>query len=415
MSVLSRRPWASVLVLLCALVAPVLVAGPAAAVTGSVSGTVTDRDGDPVPGVEVIVDDRLGSGEWTVVTDADGEYVADGLPAGRYSVCFLLPREDALAGECWEDVEEWAAQSGTSLVLGEGEQRAGVDAELWAAIHLRGTVTDEAGRPVEGVRVSAAWTRPGDPDNWVSCCDSDQTASDGTYDIGPLYSGDYRVTFSDRGLDRYRTQQWNGGEWFSVGRGEVVDGIDARLEDLARVTGVVTGPDGRAAEGATVRVLEVTPSGATIERRTVRLASDGGYDTGGLQPGRYRLRFDAAPGLLRSEGVTLDVAADPLVRDAELALAPAVRNTRRPILVGHPHVSERLTVRPGTWDVDYDRLDYRWYADGERLRGADGRRMLVTPSMRGSRISVRVTATAAEAERSPGTATTRRTAEVTPH
>lgn len=66
------------------LLTAVLAVGVAAAQSASVSGTVKDADGHPLPGV-VIKMINMASGEETgATTDADGAYNVAGLPAGQY-------------------------------------------------------------------------------------------------------------------------------------------------------------------------------------------------------------------------------------------------------------------------------------------------------------------------------------------
>ena len=140
-------------------------------------------------------------------TDDDGRFVAGGLPAGRYAVCFLPASED-LAGECWEDIEP-ATPRVTPVELGESQQLTGIDAVLAPASHLRGTVTDNRGDPVAGVLVSATWYAPDDPDKPALCCTSSVTQEDGSFEVGPLYSGDYTLRFSDNSQDRYASEWWD--------------------------------------------------------------------------------------------------------------------------------------------------------------------------------------------------------------
>ena len=101
-------------------------------------------------------------------------------------------------------------------------------------------------------------------------------------------------------------------------------------------------------------------------------------------------------------------------RDAVLALAPPVELTRRPTISGRARVGETLTAGHGAWDVASLRFSYQWLADGSVIPRATGRRLLLTPRLRGKHIKVRVTATATARERSPGSAMTRRTQPVAP-
>ena len=58
-----------------------------AQITSSISGTVTDSSGAPIPGVTISVESpSLVRGKVSVVTDATGHYIIPGLEAGTYTV-----------------------------------------------------------------------------------------------------------------------------------------------------------------------------------------------------------------------------------------------------------------------------------------------------------------------------------------
>lgn len=312
----------------------------------------------------------------------------------------------------------------------DGEQVTGIDEMLLPASYLRGTVTDTRGAPVEGVLVNYTWhVEDGD----MYSLDPTLTAADGSFEIGPMSSGgEYTLRFSDTWSKRYATEWWDdaltkaAATRFQVVRGESIDGLDAVLDDLPHITGRVEGAGGASARGAVVRVFRVAAPGVFSEVGSSPLAANGSYDVEGLQPGTYKLAFDAAPGKYRTEYWknvrTIDSAHDVVITrtapvtgfDAVLSLAPPVQLTRRPTISGRARVGERLRVTDGTWDVRLLRFSYQWRADGSIIPRATGRQLLLTPRLRGKHISVRVTATATAHERSPGVAMTRRTLSVAP-
>lgn len=431
MSVLHpARPRAVALLLAGGLLlASMILVRPANALgSASISGLVTDGAGQPVAGVAVTVRELSGNGKTSWSTDGDGRFVADGLLAGRYAVCFYPVGED-LALECWKDIEP-ATPRWTPVEVSEGQLVTGIDAVLEPAIHLRGTVTDDRGAPAAGVRVSATWYL-NDEDNMIGCCNTAVTAEDGSFDIGPLYSGEYSLGFSDREQNRYASEWWDDASTaaaathFQATRGESVEHLDAVLADLAHVAGRVRGADGASASGTLVRVFKFNGVEDYNEVGSGSpLAADGGYEIAGLQPGTYRLAFDAAPGKYRTEywndARTLGTARDVVITgttpvtglNATLAVAPPVLSTSRPTISGRARVGQWLRVTNGAWDVPPLRFAYQWRADGAIIPRATGRRLLLTPRLRGKHIKVRVTATATAHERSPGVALTRRTQPV---
>lgn len=399
----------------------VLVRPAEAAGSGSISGIVTDRDGQPVAGVTVQIG---GPGDYgtDVSTDDEGRFVAEGLSAGKYTVCFYADAQ-GLMRECWRDYE--MGTGFTRVDVTEGEPVTGIDAVLVPASYLRGTVTDDRGAPVEGALVSETWY----VQDQYSWSEPTLTAADGSFEIGPVSSGEYTLRFSDTWSSRYATEWWDDAPTeaastrIRVVRGESVDGLDAVLDDLAHIAGRVTAADG-APSGATVRVFRVTPSHTYTEVGNGGALGAGGRYEIAVQPGTYRVAFDAAPGKYRTEywsdARSIDTARDVVVTgttpvtdvDAVLGLAPPVQLTRRPTISGRVRVGERLTVGTGAWDVPSLRFSYQWRADGSIIPGATGRRLVLTPRLRGTHIKVRVTATATAHERSRGVAMTWRTPPV---
>ncbi|HET8959787.1 carboxypeptidase regulatory-like domain-containing protein [Nocardioides sp.] len=294
--------------------------------------------------------------------------------------------------------------------------------------YLRGTVTDTRGEPVEGALVSE--TRHFEDS--VSWSEPTVTAADGSFEIGPLDPGTYTLRFSDTRQNRYATEWWDDATTRTAAKrieivgSESSDHLDAELDDLQAISGRVTGAHGSPASGATVRIFKRDPSDNYAEVGTGSPLTTGGRYEIAVQPGTYRLAFDAAPGMYRSEywddvrrpGLARDVVVTDTTSvqdiDAQLSVAPPVRVTGSPTLSGRVRVGEWLRVDSGTWDVARLRFTYQWRADGTVLPRATGRRLLLTPRLRGRQIGVRVTATATAAERSPGLAMTGRTGPVAP-
>lgn len=414
------RPRAVILLLAGAmLLASLGVVRPAeAAGSASISGVVTDGDGQPLAGVTVDVD-RAGSGgysQWS--TDGDGRFVASGLTAGSYAVCFYLGK--ALV-ECWEDIEPSTPRY-TPVDVSDGQQVTDINVVLEPS-HLLGTVTDNRGEPIAGVVVSATWYPP----DGSLCCQSSVTAKDGSFDIGPLYSGEYVLRFGDEQSNRYVTEWWDdapteaAAKKVQLAHEESVDGLDAVLDDLPHITGRVQGAGGASARGAVVRAFRFNGPDSFYEVDSSPVAADGSYDVGGLQPGTYRLEFDAAPGMYRSEcwkNVRRIAVADDVVisrttsvhgMDAVLSVASPVRATQEPSIKGRARVGQPLRVDNGTWDVGPLRFAYQWRADGVAIPGAIDRSLWPGPRLRGKHISVRVRVTAIDRERSPGLVVARRT------
>jgi len=57
--------------------------------TGYISGTVTDKSGAAVAGVEVVISSTNGSATHSTTTNGDGAYVVAGLPGGSYDITVI--------------------------------------------------------------------------------------------------------------------------------------------------------------------------------------------------------------------------------------------------------------------------------------------------------------------------------------
>ncbi len=81
-----------VVVLALALVLPAAWSAAQTTTAGSIRGTITDSNGDPLPGVNVVAtSDALVAGRTTAVTSAAGVYRFPSLPPGTYTIEAQLP------------------------------------------------------------------------------------------------------------------------------------------------------------------------------------------------------------------------------------------------------------------------------------------------------------------------------------
>jgi protocatechuate 3,4-dioxygenase beta subunit len=312
----------------------------------SVSGTVTDGGGQPVPGICVSANiprnggaDNVGQ----VTTAGDGTFTISGLPPTdlriQYRDCSPTPRY----------LDQWyggAADPSNSpaVVLAPGEQRIGIDAILQGGTSVAGTITDGNGAPVSGINVNVNPNSSG-PSTWA------QTAADGTYTTGPLPPGDYRVQFSSPGASpSWATQfwhqkpSWNTADLLTISAGDppIHTGVDASLTAAASVTGTVTGPTGQPVAGICVNAIINTPNGLDGLANT-STAADGTYTLGGLPPMDIRVVFEdcnrvgpyarqAWPASRNLDGATVITLTEGVTVahvDAELTAAASITGTVR--------------------------------------------------------------------------------------
>lgn len=248
--------------------------------TGNVALT---GSGQPAVGVEVAVYSSVAQTEVAhTFTNAAGNYSFDAgaLPNGSYRVRF----SDA---DWWHNAASWSSAT-TFLVGGFGAQTINVSLTP-AAGSVAGTVTDGS-HPLGGVTVSAL------VEGNEATAATTTSASDGTYLLGGLPSGSYRIRFARACLT---TRFSNSAPAFSdaptitVATNATTSGVDAVLIGQSTISGQVTG----LATGVTV-------SGVLRRHRRPRHASHDQHDgrvpthrarTPRLQAGRDRRRRPLPP------------------------------------------------------------------------------------------------------------------------
>ena len=171
----------------------------------TVSGTVTDSGGNPIPGINVWVNpDSSGSGAGAQ-TDANGNYTTSGLAPGSYRVQFSANGPDpAWATQFWNDQPSW--NSSTLLTISDADtpNRAGIDAVLDQAATITGTVTDPHGAPVAGECVNTVVPSGQGYDGIANT----NTGSDGTYALTGLPATPVLVLFQDCNQSGPYVDQW---------------------------------------------------------------------------------------------------------------------------------------------------------------------------------------------------------------
>ena len=246
---------------------------------GVVTGRVTDGSGAPI--VNAYVNISAGYPGYYGTTAADGTYRIQGVAPGSYVVYGY-----GQSGQFF-----WHGTDFTNtehLVVAAGRTSSGIDMTSAAAAEIRGRVTDEGGAPLAGRCVVAeTLTEP-----WPYQVGYGTTAEDGTYAMGFLPAGTYRVLFNTCGSE-------GAGEFYDnassrsaatplmLSSGQVATGIDAAIAPGSGITGVVTNPAGQPVAGACVSAARSDDSG--FNYRSTSTDAAGAYRVGALSPGQYRL------------------------------------------------------------------------------------------------------------------------------
>ncbi len=217
--------------------------GPA----GAISGRVTDAaTGDPVSPAGVEIYDRdsfffFGRGS----TDAAGGYTVTGLPAGTYVA--LAGRSSSYLAELYDGLPcavSCDLAQGTPIEVRAGETTPDVDFALDLGGTIAGTVREAAtGEAISSLVVLAF-------DELGAIVGGKLTAADGTFRIGNLTAGTYRVrtdaflVYLDELYDDVACPRGECdlalGTPIEVVLREVTGGVDFELERLGSISGRVT-------------------------------------------------------------------------------------------------------------------------------------------------------------------------------
>jgi hypothetical protein len=210
----------------------------------AIEGTVTDAEsGVGVGQIRVCTSlaegDPIGSVCGT--SESNGHYRIVGIPGGAYKVRFepVANGSDYLR-QFWQGAQIFAA--GTTVQLTDSATKAGVDAAMQLGGTISGTVLDENGEPVKGLSVC---TYPVLGNTNLSYCfeNEAESATDGTYTIHGLYSGEYKIHFFGGG--NYLGQWYPGVQTradataISVTAPAGVTGVDATLQSGGVISGTL--------------------------------------------------------------------------------------------------------------------------------------------------------------------------------
>ncbi|MEE8389556.1 MAG: carboxypeptidase regulatory-like domain-containing protein [Anaerolineae bacterium] len=254
---------------------------------GRVTGRVTDADsGAGVAGVwvEARRQDASTPYGWAT-TNANGYYTTTALYTGVYRVSFSPSRP--YFGEHYDNFRQWYGF--TLITVTAPLTTTGINAALEKGYLISGTVTADSS-PLSGVSARAY---RGASSYYAA---STSTSSDGTYQLGPLDPGQYRVRFVPSDL--------HAGEWYSDSASYAAStpinltgnlgGINTDLGDGGRITGTVTGAGGVPLANLWVYVY---PAGNSSSIASAKTGANGQYVTSpGLATGQYQVKFSAPIG-----------------------------------------------------------------------------------------------------------------------
>jgi 5-hydroxyisourate hydrolase-like protein (transthyretin family) len=305
--------------------------------SGSIAGMVTDgQTGQPVPNVQVYAQTSSGPSYAYGFSDASGHYELSGLTTGSYTVrTYALPSQDYVSTSY--------AHNPVSVTLGQAT--AGIDIALQPAAHISGTLTDATTHAPAGKVAVAAQGTSGDVLYATAT-----SRNDGTYDIGGLPAGTYKVQFgAPGGTANYRPSYYDGkgsyasADTVTLTTGQHLSSVDGALQLGGEIDGTVTDAGtAHPISGASVSVYD--NAGGYVGSTWTR--PDGTYALHGFAPGQYRVAFsayaytsqfyDGKASIDQATVVTVTTGAATRGIDAAMSTGATIRGTVTDAATGSP-------------------------------------------------------------------------------
>ncbi len=293
---------------------------------GTIAGTVTMEGGVPADGVTVIARTEWNETLGQTTTDSAGHYDLAGLAPGDVYLAFV--GGPYVVPEYFDDAPTFAYATPVTVVAGGV---ATADAQLAPAGAIAGTVSLDSGG-------SAGYGDVSIFDAVGEFVASGVTESDGTYSIGSLPAGDYRIRF-----DGFATGAW---EWYDEATSlssatpvtVTANATTTANESLAApstISGTLTGVGGPGLGDVSLYYADSFAEDGMLSASTFT-ESDGTYTFTGLAAGDYLLRFrgdgasewyDDQPSAAQATRVTVGVGEAVTGIDASLAPASEISGT----------------------------------------------------------------------------------------
>jgi hypothetical protein len=197
---------------------------------GSISGKVTDFNGNPLSWIEVQVHDLNGNFITSTSTDQWGMYAVNQLPSAQYKVLFAKLNSQ-YQSEWYNDQDSIENAERIGVIAGHAVEN--INAQLKHLGIICGEVKDSTGNPLSGITVSAY-------DENGNIVNSTMISNPmGVFHIGGLKTGAYRLKFEEWS-NIYVAEWFNNKKTFEtadaifVEAGLMVENINVELEKLIK-------------------------------------------------------------------------------------------------------------------------------------------------------------------------------------
>lgn len=265
---------------------------------GSIAGTITRAsDGQPLADVDLDCFDSAGVRvDLTTRSDAAGVYRIGPLPVGSY----FLRADPAPTGgylvEYHPNVRDLATAA--AIAVSAGTETGGINFALDPAGWVSGVVTAASGAtPLADIDLDIYESATG-----VRVARGDKTNPDGTYVIGPIAPGTYKLRCDPLPAQHWAVEYYDGkpriadANPVTVETGAGKANINFQLDAGASILGVVRSATTDAPlAGIDVDVFD-SATGTRFDQ-SAKTAADGTFTVGPLAAGQYKLRADVPAGM----------------------------------------------------------------------------------------------------------------------
>ncbi|MBI1292249.1 hypothetical protein GC173_13580 [bacterium] len=289
---------------------------------GSISGTIREEGTlTPLAAIDLDCYDALDQRvDVTTVSAADGTYVIGPLAPGIYHL-----RADATLQQGYllqyYNLKP-TLSTADAITVTAGMATPAIDFTLGKAGWIEGTVLAAGGTPLEGIDLDVYTAADG-----LRIPFGTATRADGTYLIGPIPIGTYKMRCDPTVAQAFAVEYWDAkprlaeADTFVVAQGIGTLGLNFTLEPGGSLSGTIRS----AADNSPLADIDIDLyiDGTLVKLdQSAKTAADGTFTVGPVPPGNYRLRADApvasnyidlyypaAPDLATAQTITVNAGA----------------------------------------------------------------------------------------------------------
>ena len=308
---------------------------------------------------------------WATLTNADGRYEMNNLPAGQYAVSATKVNYTWVARG-----SDRTMGIGAPIRVADGQAVEGLDLQLQRAGVLTGRILDEFNEPVVGARVSVVRFQSVQGQRRLTPGRSTMTNDIGEFRLFGLLPGEWYLSAShnmqwlatnDRSvyLETYFPGTSNPVEAqeLTIVPGQVLSGLAMTLRPVraARISGVVL--DSQGLPIANADVIATQRFGQRLSLGQTRAGSDGSFVIGGVPPGEYTLRGGLSIALAESAMLNLAVTGDDIAGVELIAAPPSLLRGRLVLTSTTDAVARPSTIGMTAFLVEGEQ-GLTWMVDG---------------------------------------------------